>query len=320
MKKIKKFFITNIILSFILVGSLYFLSWIWINYTNESSVKFLELERNKNINNLKIINLGSSHTTYGIKYPKNIKGYNMGLSSQKFYYDFEVLKKYYKKLDQNCIIIIPISIFSFYNGYDVKDITPNYISFIDRKALIGLTKEEYLLGKHFSITQPLSRIPKIINYICISLENKKMEKTFVKYSKNLSLEEKRTAAIGTAYSHLGVNDKRFSHNKEKGIKLLIDILNFCEEYNFKPILITTPQTYLYNEQIGEKNYQERIYNNIQLLEKETGKKYLYLDYSHDERFENNLEYFSDDDHLNEKGVEYFTEILLNDIKKYGYDF
>ena len=119
---------------------------------------------------------------------------------------------------------------------------------------------------------------------------------------------------------MGITDKKFAHDKNIGIKQLIDILEFCEERDFKPILISTPQTYLYNEQIGEKNYEERIYDNIKEIENKMNKKYLYLDYSHDERFINNLEYFSDDDHLNEKGAEYFTEILLNDIKSYGYSF
>lgn len=319
MKKIKKFFIINIFLSFVLVGSLYGLSWFWSNYADDMSVKFLELEKN-NIRNLKIINIGSSHTTYGIKYPSNIKAYNMGLSSQKFYYDFEILKKYYERFDKNCVVIIPISIQSFYNGSDIEYISKNYIQLLNPKVILGISRQEYILGKYFSITQPMIKIPKIIKYIIVSLKNRKFDKRYVIYPKNLSFEKKQKAAIETSLQHLGITDKKFAHDKNIGIKQLIDILEFCEERDFKPILISTPQTYLYNEQIGEKNYEERIYDNIKEIENKMNKKYLYLDYSHDERFINNLEYFSDDDHLNEKGAEYFTEILLNDIKSYGYSF
>ena len=321
MKKVKKFFIYNMVLSFILVATLYSLSWIWTNYDDDMSIKFLELER-KNIKNLKIINVGSSHTTYGIKYPENIKAYNMGLSSQKFYYDFEILKKYQDRFDKNCIVIIPISIFSFYSGNDVNNISRNYIQFLNQDVLIGINKNEYILGKYFSVTQPIVKIPKTLKYIVVSLKNKKFNKKYIGYSKNLSFEEKQKAAVETSLSHLGIGRENKKHNNDKniGIKQLINMLNFCEEKGFKPILISTPQTYLYNEQIGEKNYQERIYDNIKEIEKQIGKKYLYLDYSHDKRFINNLEYFSDDDHLNEKGAEYFTEILLNDIEAYGYNF
>lgn len=321
MKKIKKFFIINVFLSFILVGSLYTLSWIWSNYADECSVKFLELEK-KNIRNLKIINVGSSHTTYGIKYPKNIKGYNMGLSSQKFYYDFEILKKYHNRFDKDCVIIIPISIFSFYSGNDVEYISRNYIQFLNQKVILGVNKNEYILGKYFSATQPIVKIPKILKYIVVSLKNRKFDKKYVVYSENLSFEEKQKAAVETALSHLGISKENTKHSNDKsiGINQLTNMLNFCEKRGFRPILISTPQTYLYNEQIGEKNYQERIYDNIKEVEKQMNKKYLYLDYSHDKRFINNLEYFSDDDHLNEKGAEYFTEILLKDIKEKNYNF
>lgn len=319
MKKIKRFFIYNIILSFVLVGTLYFLSWMWNNYNSNFSTKFLEFER-KNIKNLKIVNIGSSHTAYGIKYPKNIKAYNLGMVSQKFYYDYEILKKFYNRFDKNCIIIIPVSIMSFYNGYDVKDITQNYITFLDEKVLIGIDKKQYLLGKYFSIIQPIIRIPKILKYIFISLKNKNFDKKLIFYPSNISLKETKREATKRALSHLGITDKRYSHNKNIGINQLKEIIYFCEEKKFKPVLISTPQTYLYNNEIGDKNYQERIYNNIKEVEKQLGKKYLYLDYSHDKRFEDHLGYFADSDHLNEKGAEYFTEILLDDIKSYGYNF
>ncbi len=317
MEKVKRFTIYNMVLSFLLVGGLYSLSWIWSNYRDDMSVKFLELER-KNIKNLRIVNVGSSHTTYGIKYPENVKGYNFGLPSQTFYYDFEILKKYYTYLTKDCIVVIPISIFSFYSGYDIEYMSKNYIQFLNQSVLIGINKQQYIIGKYFSITQPFTNILKIFKYIYICIKKGIFDKRDTIYEKNISFEEKQKAAIKTSLGHLGITDKKYSHSKEIGINQLINILNFCEQNGLKPILLSTPMTYLYNEQIGEKNYQERIYNNIKEIEKQIGKKYPYLDYSHDKRFINNLEYFSDDDHLNEKGAEYFTEILLNDLRYKGY--
>ena len=239
MKKVKKFFIYNMVLSFILIATLYSLSWIWTNYDDDMSIKFLELER-KNIKNLKIINVGSSHTTYGIKYPENIKAYNLGLSSQKFYYDFEILKKYQDRFDKNCIVIIPISIFSFYSGNDVNNISRNYIQFLNQDVLIGINKNEYILGKYFSVTQPIVKIPKTLKYIVVSLKNKKFNKKYIEYGKNLSFEEKQKAAVETSLSHLGIGRENKKHNNDKnvGIKQLINMLNFCEEKGFKPILIS----------------------------------------------------------------------------------
>lgn len=317
MKKIKKFFITNIFLSFILVGSLYSLSWVYINYVNEKTVKFLELDNNKSIKNLKIINLGTSHAFYDILYPENIKGYNLGLHSQSFYYDYQILKKYIGRLDKNAVVIIPISIQSFYNG---RNIIENYIPILDKKDICNVENKKYILGKYFSITQPTTRLGKIILYFFEIIKNKKIEKNYLSYPANLKDKELENSAKVSSLEHTGITDERYAQDKKIGIKNVENILILCEQKGVIPIFITFPHIKLSNDIIGEKNYQERIYDNIKEVESKMNKKYLYLDYSHDKRFENNLEYFFDADHLNKKGAEYFTEILLNDIKSYGYEF
>ncbi|MGL4999563.1 MAG: hypothetical protein ACRC5T_11390, partial [Cetobacterium sp.] len=62
------------------------------------------------------------------------------------------------------------------------------------------------------------------------------------------------------------------------------------------------------------NYEERIYSKIKKVNEYFENELIYLDYSHDQRFENNLDLFSDDDHLNKKGAEIFTKIVLEDLK------
>ncbi|MEG0517033.1 MAG: hypothetical protein RR523_15440, partial [Cetobacterium sp.] len=64
-------------------------------------------------------------------------------------------------------------------------------------------------------------------------------------------------------------------------------------------------------QVGDFNYRKRIKSKIGRLKI----KPIYLDYSHDARFERDLNLFLDDDHLNEKGAKKFTTIILNDLKQ-----
>lgn len=47
MEKLKKICIKNLILSFSILIIVYLLSWLWINYANEKSVKFVELDKDK---------------------------------------------------------------------------------------------------------------------------------------------------------------------------------------------------------------------------------------------------------------------------------
>ena len=39
----------------------------------------------------------------------------------------------------------------------------------------------------------------------------------------------------------------------------------------------------------------------------------YYDYSHDERFQYTLEYFSDSDHLSDAGKQYFMGVLQDEV-------
>lgn len=312
MNKKKKFFITNIIISGILLIILSFLNIFWLKYSNEGSNMFYNFPKEK----LKVVNVGSSHGKYGIKYPKEIVSNNLSSIGQKFYYDYSILKEYSKYFSENCIVIIPISIFNFYDGNEIEE---RYIPILKKENFLNLSSLDYFKKRYFSVCNSMKNMRRNLEYLFYVLL-KKEKGPKLEYSRNLSLEEKKEEAIKTSKDHLGKENSTHIYSKEIGIENLKKILKYLEDNNFRPVLITTPQTYLYNEEIGEKNYQERIYNNILEVEKQLGKKYLYLDYSHDKRFENNLEYFFDDDHLNEKGAEYFTKILLNDIKSNGYNF
>lgn len=83
---------------------------------------------------------------------------------------------------------------------------------------------------------------------------------------------------------------------------MIQILKFCNENKIKPILVTTPVTYAYNELVTKDIYGERIYKHIDDVLSKIDFPVQYLDY------------FFDADHLTPTGAEKFTNILLKDIK------
>ncbi|MGL5934399.1 MAG: hypothetical protein ACRCZI_02130 [Cetobacterium sp.] len=95
---------------------------------------------------------------------------------------------------------------------------------------------------------------------------------------------------------------------------LISILNFCKENKIKPILITTPVSYAYNEIVTKDIYKEKIYNHLDYVLSKIDFEVQYLDYSREERISNNLDYFHDSDHLNESGAREFMKIVLENVK------
>lgn len=300
MEKEKQYFKIILILIALYVLFIYGVSQIYRNYISSYN-KFLRVPEK-----LKVVNLGSSHGFYDIKYPKNVNGYNLALDSQNLYYDWKILKQYKNNLEERAVVIIPISIFSFYRDKDLGDIDLNerYYNFLDYKDIYLGNKYKDFLIKKFYIFYNGKTIFTTLKFIIKSLINGKLEYRNNEWpSKKLTLEEKIKEADETT--------KRHMRRTEVHMEYIRNILELCKENNLVSILITTPQSYLYNERIEDKQYKERIYDKIEILKKEYD--FVYLDYSHDKRFENNLELFYDDDHLNEKGAEYFTGILLNDI-------
>lgn len=299
MKKHKLYFKINILLIIFYLIGIFICSFIYRNYISNTN-KFLKVPKK-----LKIINLGSSHGYFGIKYPKNMRSYNLALPSQNLYYDSEILEHYLNNLEENATIIIPISIFSFYNDKDMEDNNDRYYSFLKSKSVYKGSKIKKIELNNFYIFFHPGTILSVGKFLLNSLMNKKLvskEKEWPK--KNWDEKSLIEEANKTTERHLKRKIVHTEHLKR--------ILEICRKNRLIPILITTPQTYLYNERITDKNYIKRIYKHIEQLKKEYNFKY--LDYSHDKRFENNLELFLDDDHLNEKGAEKFTKILLKDLK------
>lgn len=316
--KIKKFIISNIILSILLISILYGLSWFYINYVNDRTVKFMEYNKLP-ANSIDIVTLGSSHGKYGIKFDKENQ-MNLALEQQGFYYGLKLLEKYEPKLKKGTIIIIPISIFNFYetNDFSKDETYKNYINLLEKKAIMKeLKNSEYFFTKNFSIAYPPARIIETIAYLL----KETIKKNYICYDDNIRGEKLTRAAIKTAVGHtqnLKLEKKLVKEYQENAMKSLNSILEICKTKKYKPIFIITPYWHEYIDELRKiKNniFEDEIYIKIREVEKKQKKEYIFLDYSNDKRFKNNVEFFMDDDHLNEKGAEYFTNILLKDIEK-----
>ena len=94
------------------------------------------------------------------------------------------------------------------------------------------------------------------------------------------------------------------------IEELYAIIEYCQNDNIIPVLITTPFSQYYNELVSDEFLQE-FYATVHKISSDTGVSY--YDYSHDERFQYTLEYFSDSDHLSDAGKQYFMGVLQDEV-------
>ena len=94
------------------------------------------------------------------------------------------------------------------------------------------------------------------------------------------------------------------------IEELRAIIAYCQEHKITPVLITTPFSKYYTDLVSQEFLQE-FRSTVDNIASDTG--VVYYDYSFDERFRENLQYFSDSDHLNPEGAAYFMSILWNEL-------
>ena len=111
--------------------------------------------------------------------------------------------------------------------------------------------------------------------------------------------------------------ERHFNNKEsyflpERVSELYDIIDYCKERDITPVLITTPFSKYYRDLVSE-DFLEEFSSVVNEIATQTGTAY--YDYSYDDRFRGNLEYFSDSDHLNEEGAAYFMQILEEEIEE-----
>ena len=107
--------------------------------------------------------------------------------------------------------------------------------------------------------------------------------------------------------HFENKEEYFEEDKKQN---LIDLIALCKEMNITPVLITTPYTVYYNQYVSA-DFLYEFYSVINEIALEYGVSY--YDYSHDERFQTNLKYFGDADHLNPDGAVYFTDLLTEEV-------
>ncbi|MGL5933471.1 MAG: hypothetical protein ACRCY7_11405 [Cetobacterium sp.] len=261
-----------------------------------------ELKKFNNIpKKIKIANLGSSHGQFSFLYEGELEkeAFNFGLPSQPFYYDYKFLERYKNRFQKDSIVVIPITIFSFYQGNNLEKYNERYSKYFSYKELYKVGFSEYFLSRYFGILTGEDRF-------FWSVYNK--IKYFSKEESGVSSKANIKNVQLTVNMHLN-----HSENPEVDREYLKQILNFCKENNLKAILVRTPVTYAYNNILTRNIEEERINNHLKIVFDSLDFKVKYLDYSKDIRISNNLEYFYDADHLNSTGARKFTNIFLQDI-------
>ncbi len=263
---------------------------------------------------LEIVNTGSSYAKYGLDYSSvDIKGFNFALRPQSLNYDFKLLKYYQEHMKQNCkvIIVLPELVFGFVDfEYDLSN--RKYYYFFDKNQILGYDLVKYLRW----IKYPILSSFRNIKYVFFDIERKTYwEKPFdsMSYTDSKKFVESRILGWKNQFKLADMENEESSKHLEdvfiKTRKLVEDMISFCKENGFEPILLIPPVSKVLNDEIGYEFLKAVLYKNIELLNSEN---LTVLDYLYDDRFQS-YKLYSEGDLLNSAGRKLFTEVVLNDL-------
>jgi hypothetical protein len=257
---------------------------------------------------IETIILGSSHSYVGIK-PSvlEMNSFNMANLSQSIFFDCELMKKDIVYLPNLKNIVISISYFSLFQNRDTQQ--------------EDWRKFEYY---HYMGCKPSTVTPDCPGYYSVLLSKsiyegvRQVMKYMIKGEDRIRCTE---LGWGTEYSCVLAKDflktgreayKRHENNSldcSENLSYLRTIINIAKKRGIRVFFVIAPSfiTYYSNLDIKKLN---RIYSTCELLAEEYD-NVNFLDYLKDSRF--TLKYFSDADHLNEKGAVLFSKILREEI-------
>lgn len=269
------------------------------------------------ITNVQLANVGSSHGAYDIVYDgfteRGISCFNFGHTSQTYQYDLALLAEYGHYLDKGCVLLIPVSYFSFNNettnAAEAQALSVKYYHFLSPKNVPDYDLFTDIVTNRLPILSAGEDLIKLLPRTSLSLTVFAAEAPDLPAMDEAAEAEFANRAAQRFDRHFNNKEEYFLPEREEQ---LYAIITYCKEHELTPVLITTPFSKYYNALVPE-DFLERFYGTVNRIASDTGVNY--YDYSHDKRFSENLSLFSDSDHLNEAGAAYFTQILAEEVSE-----
>lgn len=306
----KRFFLKAALLALLILSSVGILN---VLYTRTNYWKSLDTSKFNSVPvHIQLANVGSSHGERSFDYQNvPLRSFNFALSSQRFLYDYGVIKQYIEHFDKNAVLLIPISYFQITMiKTDFRDQRARYYRFLDKQHMDYYSGGEKIL---FSFIPVLTADNTLIHIIKDIPPNDRSTSMTVQ-ELDVYCDKKYTSWTGTTPLQAEMGEAGFSYNKEWVSK----IIELCYAHDIQPVLVSTPITSILNRIYAERSpdFFDTFYRFTRELQ-EAYPSVPYFDYSHDSRFENDFPLFFDGDHLNAAGAEKFTGIVVSDLQAAG---
>lgn len=282
-------------------------------------------------------NFGTSHGLASFRYPEAMGEvtFNFALSGQDIYHDLQALKQYADHMEKGCIVAIPTSYFSFCMSLTDPS-QKRYYCYLEKQYLRGFSYEVLLNTKLFPVLRSGEYLFKdLIKDQSFDVTDIFLEDEPLSGGADLVPPEGMTGAEAAANAALKAHEKSLREhallrseswrsgymitgggNMEGNRALLTEMIEFCLERGFRPVLVTTPVHYTLNEAFTAEELETYYFANVRAVSEATGVPY--LDLSHDAELSANAAYYNNSDHTNVAGAEAFFEKYMAFLGTLGY--
>lgn len=308
----RKFLIETI--SILLVGLLLLLgvnaAFVRLDKEETETDKFREIR-----SGIKVCNVGSSHGKNSLIYDDwqdTVTCFNFGLTAQRFQYDYRLIEYYSDYIDEGAVVLIPFSYFSLWGTKDEEledfgSMNNRYYKILSPEYIINYDPWVDVCQHYLPV---LSAYDKVIDVFKDALvgegSNEAFYDTDIDFYKDA--EESYEGQIG---KYINPDGSRMLNTERE--EALYELIDYCKEKGYHPVLITTPFTDIYVEYVQNKDpeFVEIFYEKAEEIAKKA--QIGYYDYSADERLFHNHEYYIDAHHLNEEGGKIFTDMVMKEV-------
>lgn len=285
---------------------------VWYNNLWGGALKIINLKTF----GLQVVNTGSGSGVHNFCYDNlPIKGFNFALGPQSLVHDFNILKNYFSYFEKGCTIIIPICPFSGMVVKYNKAHNFKYYPMLHPATIDNFDESERTLAYKilrdpfrtlaFACVKGILRadvLPKFIRLI------RSPHKPSIKQTADEMMRGwKEQFSIRDLNDPMPETHEQSLQNRKK---TLGEMLDFCIERGFRPVVVIPPMHPLLSEQfpkIFEFQYIEPMKEEAVL------RRVLCIDYMKDIRFFNDSLYETAL-YLNKEGAKAFTRQVLSDIK------
>jgi hypothetical protein len=266
----------------------------------------------KKYSDINVLVLGNSHTYFGITQStySGIKCFNFANAAQTIYYDEKIIDKFLINFPHVRVVIIPVSYVTLEENA-LEDSQGSWRCFFYERyyGIPPQSNKHTYDSRKFSLFMLYGK-NKVLDFIINQKDDSIQNLTDSGWYK-MDGREKISNKSGIARVKMHESNMHIK-NIDNNLRNLELIVSKLLARNTTPIIITTPVTRAYYNNINTNSWSRSKQNVTSLCHKYNIRYYHYFN---DARFSNDD--FVDPDHLNSYGADKFTKILFADISKYN---